>query len=58
MRATRERLTVEVRDILKAGRSDRDAGHAQRSTKRSAMADHIGTMHNGRLTRWTDSVPT
>ncbi|VTU22786.1 ABC transporter ATP-binding protein [Variovorax sp. RA8] len=49
--ATRERLTVEVREILKAaGQTAVLVTHNE--TEAQAMADHIGLMHNGRLTRW------
>ena len=50
--ATRERLTVEVREILKAaGQTAVLVTHNE--AEAHAMADHIGLMHNGRLTRWT-----
>jgi iron(III) transport system ATP-binding protein len=50
--ATRERLTVEVREILKAaGQTAVLVTHNEAEAQ--AMADHIGLMHNGRLTRWT-----
>jgi len=49
--ATRERLTVEVRDILRqAGQTAVLVTHNEREAQ--VMADRIGTMHNGRLTRW------
>src|SRR5688572_13660693 len=49
---TRERLTVEVREILKAaGQTAVLVTHNEAEAQ--AMADHIGLMHNGRLTRWT-----
>ena len=49
--ATRERLTVEVRDILRqAGQTAVLVTHNESEAK--VMADRIGTMHNGRLTRW------
>jgi iron(III) transport system ATP-binding protein len=49
--ATRERLTVEVRDILKqAGQTAMLVTHNEQEAQ--VMADRIGTMHNGRLTRW------
>ena len=56
--ATRERLTVEVRDILKqAGQTAMLVTHNEHEAQ--VMADRIGTMHNGRLTRWrTDHLPT
>ncbi|MET0541998.1 MAG: ATP-binding cassette domain-containing protein [Variovorax sp.] len=49
--ATRERLVVEVSRIL------RDAGQTamlvtHNESEAHAMADRIGTMHAGRLTRW------
>jgi iron(III) transport system ATP-binding protein len=50
--ATRERLTVEVRDILKqAGQTAMLVTHNEQEAR--VMADHVGTMHNGRLTRWS-----
>ena len=49
--ATRERLTVEVREILKAaGQTAVLVTHNEAEAQ--AMADHVGLMHNGRLTRW------
>lgn len=49
--ATRERLTVEVREILKAaGQTAVLVTHNEAEAQ--SMADHIGLMHNGRLTRW------
>ncbi|MGJ7491689.1 ABC transporter ATP-binding protein [Variovorax sp. ZT4R33] len=49
--ATRERLTLEVRDILRrAGQTAVLVTHNEREAQ--AMADRIGTMHGGRLTRW------
>jgi iron(III) transport system ATP-binding protein len=49
--ATRERLTVEVREILKAaGQTAVLVTHNEAEAQ--VMADHIGLMHNGRLTRW------
>jgi iron(III) transport system ATP-binding protein len=49
---TRERLTAEVREILKAaGQTAMLVTHNEAEAQ--AMADHIGVMHNGRLTRWT-----
>ncbi|MDP9899310.1 ABC transporter ATP-binding protein [Variovorax ginsengisoli] len=48
---TRERLTAEVRDILKhAGQTALLVTHNQAEAQ--AMADHVGLMHNGRLARW------
>ncbi|OUM03301.1 ABC transporter ATP-binding protein [Variovorax sp. JS1663] len=50
--ATRERLTVEVREILKAaGQTAVLVTHNEAEAQ--TMADHVGLMHNGRLTRWT-----
>ena len=50
-RATRERLTVEVRDILRgAGQTALLVTHNQTEAQR--MADHIGVMHNGAMARW------
>ena len=52
MRGTRERLTAEVRDILKAaGQTAVLVTHNE--AEAHAMADHVGVMHNGRLTRWS-----
>ena len=49
--ATRERLTAEVRDILhQAGQTAVLVTHNEQEAR--VMADRIGTMHNGRLTRW------
>ncbi|RZL94879.1 MAG: ABC transporter ATP-binding protein [Variovorax sp.] len=49
--ATRERLVAEVRDILRAaGQTAVLVTHNEAEAQ--AMADHIGTMHGGRLTRW------
>ena len=51
---TRERLTFEVRDILKAaGQTAVLVTHNE--AEAHAMADHIGVMHNGRLARWSAS---
>lgn len=48
---TRERLTVEVRGILRtAGQTAVLVTHNE--AEAHAMADHVGVMHNGRLTRW------
>ena len=48
---TRERLTAEVRAILRAaGQTALLVTHNQ--TEAHAMADHIGVMHGGRLARW------
>ncbi|MDM0043898.1 ABC transporter ATP-binding protein [Variovorax dokdonensis] len=53
--ATRERLTLQVRDILRAaGQTAVLVTHHE--VEAHAMADHIGVMHNGRLTRWSDAV--
>jgi iron(III) transport system ATP-binding protein len=52
---TRERLTAEVRDILKAaGQTAVLVTHNEAEAQ--AMADHVGFMHNGRLTRWAASA--
>ena len=49
--STRERLVSEVRDILRAaGQTAILVTHNE--AEAHAMADHIGVMHNGRLTRW------
>jgi len=49
--ATRERLVAEVRDILRAaGQTAILVTHNH--AEAHAMADHIGTMHDGRLVRW------
>ncbi|RZI75741.1 MAG: ABC transporter ATP-binding protein [Variovorax sp.] len=49
--ATRERLVTEVRDILRAaGQTAVLVTHNE--AEAHAMADHIGTMHGGKLTRW------
>lgn len=49
--ATRERLTLEVRDILRrTGQTAILVTHNQAEAR--AMADDIGVMHNGRLVRW------
>ena len=49
--STRERLTAEVRGILKAaGQTAMLVTHNEAEAQ--AMADHIGVMHNGRLTHW------
>ncbi|SFL91864.1 ABC transporter ATP-binding protein [Variovorax sp. OV329] len=51
--ATRERLTAEVRDILKAaGQTALLVTHNEAEAR--AMADRIGVMHNGRLAHWND----
>ncbi len=50
--ATRDRLTLEVRSILKAaGQTAVLVTHNEAEAR--AMADHTGVMHNGRLVRWT-----
>ncbi|WP_076997350.1 ABC transporter ATP-binding protein [Variovorax sp. KK3] len=50
--ATRERLTVEVRDILKtAGQTAVLVTHNEAEAQ--TMSDHVGLMHNGRLVRWS-----
>jgi len=49
--ATRERLSVEVRDILhRAGQTAMLVTHHHSEAR--TLADDIGTMHNGRLTDW------
>ena len=51
--ATRERLTGEVRAILKsAGQTALLVTHNE--AEAHAMADRVGVMHNGRLARWND----
>jgi iron(III) transport system ATP-binding protein len=52
--ATRERLGMEVRTILRAaGQTALLVTHNQ--SEAHAMADRIGTMHNGRLARWEET---
>ena len=52
---TRERLTAEVRDILKtAGQTAVLVTHNE--AEAHTMADQIGVMHNGRLMRWAASM--
>ena len=52
---TRERLTAEVRDILKAaGQTAVLVTHNE--AEANAMADRIGVMHNGRLARWSENT--
>ncbi|MDN4587096.1 ABC transporter [Xenophilus aerolatus] len=54
--ATRERLTVEVRDILRAaGQTAILVTH--HAAEAQTMADHTGLMHGGRLVQWTDAAP-
>ena len=54
--ATRERLTVEVRDILRAaGQTAILVTH--HAAEAQTMADHTGHMHGGRLVQWTDAAP-
>ena len=49
--STRERLTVEVREILKAaGQTAVLVTHNEAEAQ--VMADRIGVMHEGRLDRW------
>ncbi|HEY1225746.1 MAG TPA: ABC transporter ATP-binding protein [Ramlibacter sp.] len=51
--ATRERLTQEVRGILKsAGQTALLVTHNE--SEAHAMADRFGVMHTGRLARWND----
>lgn len=53
--STRERLTAEVRDILKAaGQTAMLVTHNE--AEAHAMADRIGVMHNGRLVRWGEQA--
>lgn len=53
--ATRERLTVEVRDILRAaGQTAILVTH--HAAEAQAMADHIGVMHGGRLVQWSTAT--
>ncbi|HYP84478.1 ABC transporter ATP-binding protein [Variovorax sp.] len=53
--ATRERLTVQVRDILRAaGQTAVLVTHNE--AEAHAIADHVGVMHNGRLTHWHQSA--
>jgi iron(III) transport system ATP-binding protein len=53
--ATRERLSVEVREILRsAGQTAILVTHNEDEAR--TMADHIGVMHNGRLSHWSESV--
>jgi len=50
--ATRERLTAEVRDILRqAGQTAVLVTH--NAAEAQAMADFVGVMHGGRLKDWT-----
>jgi iron(III) transport system ATP-binding protein len=52
---TRERLTAEVRGILKqAGQTAILVTHNE--AEAHAMADRIGVMHNGRITHWLDTT--
>ncbi|MGJ7507166.1 ABC transporter ATP-binding protein [Variovorax sp. GT1P44] len=52
---TRERLTAEVRDILKsAGQTAVLVTHNE--AEAHAMADQVGVMHEGRLAHWAASV--
>jgi iron(III) transport system ATP-binding protein len=52
---TRERLTAEVRGILKqAGQTAILVTHHE--AEAHAMADRIGVMHNGRITHWLDTT--
>ncbi len=51
---TRERLVLEVGEILRsAGQTAILVTHNE--AEAHAMADHIGVMHNGRLTRWEET---
>ncbi len=52
--STRERLTREVRSILqRAGQTAILVTHNE--AEAHAMADRIGLMHGGRITRWIDT---
>jgi ABC-type Fe3+/spermidine/putrescine transport system ATPase subunit len=52
---TRERLTAEVRGILKrAGQTAILVTH--NDAEAHAMADRIGVMHAGRITHWLDAA--
>ncbi|QOF76909.1 ABC transporter ATP-binding protein [Variovorax sp. 38R] len=52
---TRERLTAEVRGILKkAGQTAILVTHNE--AEAHAMADRIGVMHNGRITHWLETA--
>ncbi|KQU89358.1 ABC transporter [Variovorax sp. Root318D1] len=52
---TRERLTAEVRGILKrAGQTAILVTH--NDAEAHAMADRIGVMHGGRITHWLDTA--
>lgn len=54
--ATRQRLTVDVRDILRAAaQTALLVTHNEREAE--VMAEHIGVMHNGRVARWTTGAP-
>ncbi|QNK68440.1 ABC transporter ATP-binding protein [Variovorax sp. PAMC26660] len=53
---TRERLTAEVRGILKqAGQTAILVTHNEAEAR--AMADRIGVMHGGRITHWLNTAP-
>ncbi|CAA2107459.1 ABC transporter ATP-binding protein [Variovorax paradoxus] len=53
--STRERLTAEVRGILKqAGQTAILVTHNE--AEGHAMADRIGAMHGGRITHWLDTA--
>ena len=55
--STRERLTAEVRDILKAaGQTAMLVTHNESEAR--AMADHVGVVHGGRLARWSEQAGT
>ncbi|SDI04803.1 ABC transporter ATP-binding protein [Variovorax sp. OV700] len=52
---TRERLTAEVRGILKrAGQTAILVTHNE--AEAHAMADRVGVMHGGRITHWLDTA--
>lgn len=51
--STRERLTVEVRDILqRAGQTALLVTHDEAEARH--MADHVGVMHSGKLASWSE----
>ncbi|MEJ8846162.1 ABC transporter ATP-binding protein [Variovorax rhizosphaerae] len=54
--ATRERLVAEVRTILReAGQTAMLVTHNE--AEAHALADHMGTMHSGKLAHWTATRP-
>jgi iron(III) transport system ATP-binding protein len=53
--STRERLTAEVRDILKtAGQTAMLVTHNEAEAR--AMADHVGFMRDGKLSHWAGAL--